>query len=275
MVIKYIESSQNQYLKDYRKLKDKKWREKLKLMPVEGTTLFREAVLRGVNISYAVIARSFWESGESPVISAVLDLEVPCFIVNDKVFDKVAFTETPQGILACVELIEYSLEDILERKKDILLSVGIKDPGNLGTLMRTAEAFDLGGVILLKGSVDPTNDKVIRSSMGAVFSLPFFKVPGDKSEKDIVDVVAGWGYNLIAAHHKGELNSYHLEVDESPVCIIIGTESGGIPGEIFNSGVSVLKTKIPISSNIESLNAAVAGSILVYEVFRSRLHKGL
>ena len=270
MEIKKIESKSNKYLKKYRKLNKKKWREKLGLIPIEGVKLIEEALTNNVKLEFVIISEEFKDNYESSQFFKELSkLETFCYLVDNDIFKSTSFTENPQGILACTSIKEYPLEKIIKTKKDLLLASSIQDPGNLGTLMRSAIAFDFGGIIISGDSVDPTNEKVVRSSMGAIFNLPFSNKTG-LSENDVIESISEAGYKLIAAMPDGDISSYNIEFSKDPLCIIVGSESWGISKEILASDVDMIKLQIPISANSDSLNAAVAGSILMYEVYRNR-----
>ncbi|UMZ74046.1 TrmH family RNA methyltransferase [Natranaerofaba carboxydovora] len=271
MEIKKIESKSNKYLKNYRKLNKKKWREKLGLIPIEGVKLVEEAINNNINLEFVIISEEFKDNyGSSQFFKELSKLETFCYLVDNDIFKSTSFTESPQGILACASVKEYSLEKIIETKKDLILTSSIQDPGNLGTLMRSAVAFDFGGIIVTGDSVDTTNEKVVRSSMGAIFNLPFSNNNTGLNENDLIETLSEAGYKLIAAMPDGDISSYNIELSKDPLCIIVGSESWGISKEILASDLDMLKIKIPISANSDSLNAAVAGSILMYEVYRSR-----
>lgn len=273
MKIKYIESSKNQYLSNYRKLKKKKWREKLGLMPIEGVILFKEALKRNVEIEYVIVSKKMLESKEiANLLGSTNKTSFDCYVVDENIFVKTAFTESPQGIVACAKIKSWSLVDILQAKKDIVFSAGIQDPGNLGTLMRASEAFGFGGVIIGEESVDPTNEKVIRSSMGSVLDLPVFKWLLE-DDKKLIEEILKWNYNFVAADPRGNINSFDLDPGEHPLCIIVGNEVKGISHKVYKACRNITKAKIPISVSVDSLNAAVAGSILMYEVTKSRIHR--
>lgn len=194
-------------------------------------------------------------------------------IVSQQVFGSISGTISPQGILSVVKMQETSLEKILcaeraEHDRQLLLLLeDIQDPGNLGTIMRTAEAAGVTGVILSKGTVDIYNPKVVRSTMGTIFRLPFVYV------EDLL-MTAGriqeQGIALVASHLEG--TSWYDEVDyQKDIAVCIGNEGRGLSQEL--SGMADIRVKIPMHGQVESLNAAVAASILVYEADRQR-HSG-
>lgn len=276
--IKHIKSQDNKYLKTYRKLNQKKWRKKLGLFPLEGFKLVQEALQNQIELEYVIISRELEQHDASLSIFAEIETnqgsKVPVIFVDNTVFNKTAFTDNPQGIIAAVKFREYDLDDILNLGKDILLTADIQDPGNAGTLMRSAVAFELGGVIFTGESVDPTNEKVIRSSMGAIFRLMWCKNE-TLYVRNLLNRIFKAGYMIIAAMPDEGINSFELNshINASPLCIVVGNETVGIPKEIFDCDIEILQVNIPISSKSDSLNAAVAGSIIMYQAYRTRLYK--
>ena len=182
----------------------------------------------------------------------------------DSVFDAMAETVTPQGVLAIVEMPEYSLEQMIEKAGTLLVLEDLQDPGNLGTMLRTAEAAGVAGVILSKKSVDVYNPKVIRSTMGAVYRVPFLYV---EDFKGLLCNLKEQKVRLLAAHLQGT-KSFDKADYRGKVGILIGNEANGLSDEV--SDLTEEKVIIPMAGNVESLNAAVAGALLMYEAFRNQ-----
>lgn len=188
-------------------------------------------------------------------------------ILADNVFAHVSDTKTPQGILAVAKRREYDLKDITggapERSLVIVLDQ-LQDPGNLGTIFRTAEAAGATGVLLSRDCVDIYNPKVTRSTMGAVFRLPFLyvdDVPGAVSE------LKKEGIRVFAAHLEGE-NTYDKEDYSGGTAFLIGNEGNGLRNEVAEC--ADCRIRIPMQGKAESLNAAVAAAVLIFEVSRQR-----
>lgn len=184
--------------------------------------------------------------------------------VSDHVFSQISDTKTPQGILCLVKMPEYCLEDLLGEVPHLLILENIQDPGNLGTMMRTGEGAGITGIVMDKTTVDVFNPKTIRSTMGSVFRVPFY-VTEDLAEtlrmlrkKDIA---------LYAACLDGEM-AYDKPDYTSPCGFLVGNEAKGLKEETV--AYADTHIRIPMEGKVESLNAAVASSLLMYEVNRQR-----
>ena len=190
-------------------------------------------------------------------------------VLSDSVFAHISDTKTPQGILAVVRRMEYGFEDILgtpgrEAAPHLLVLDNLQDPGNLGTIFRSAEAAGATGIVLSRDCVDIYNPKVIRSTMGAVFRLPFIYVddlPGT------IGRMKRSGLRIYAAHLEGE-NAYDREDYRGGCAFLIGNEGNGLREE--TAACADCRILIPMEGRAESLNAAVAASILMFEVSRQR-----
>ena len=186
-------------------------------------------------------------------------------IVSDQVFKKISDTVTPQGIVAVVKQKSYSIDYIIEKrnkeKSCIVVLDRLQDPGNMGTIVRTGEAAGISGIIMSKDSADIYNPKVIRSTMGSIFRVPFAIVDDLAAA---VDTLKDNGITTYAAHLKGELyNSGSLTKD---CALLIGNEARGLSEEISAKADKLIK--IPMHGKVESLNAAIATAILMYEAAR-------
>ena len=184
-------------------------------------------------------------------------------VVSPEIIKSISETVTPQGIVAVMKRKEYT---DYKGKSSYLLLEDIQDPGNLGTLMRTAEAAGIDVVIMSRGCVDIYNPKTIRSTMGTIYRQPFITC-SDMNEWDtIVDDLIRDGVKLYGGYLDD--SSYYADVDFTARCgIVIGNEGNGISDEMI---AKIDKVNIPMNGEIESLNASVAGSILMYEMNRQR-----
>lgn len=178
--------------------------------------------------------------------------------VSGDVFQKLCDTETPQGIVFVGRMPTATLSDMLDG--NILILENIQDPGNLGTMIRTAEGAGVSGVVMTKGTVDIFNPKTIRSTMGSMFRVPFVYVD-DISVT--IDEIKKAGIKVYAAHLKGE--SFYDEIEYSgKSAVMIGNEGNGLSDE--TAGLADIYVKIPMCGQLESLNAAVAAALLMYEM---------
>ncbi|MGN1315105.1 MAG: TrmH family RNA methyltransferase [Lachnospiraceae bacterium] len=186
-------------------------------------------------------------------------------VLADSLFERVSDTGTPQGILCVIRQYHYDLDELLKREKPLLLLLeDIQDPGNLGTMLRTAEGAGADGVIMSKGTVDIYNPKTIRSTMGSVYRVPFFYT---ESLPEIVHRLHQKRITVYAAHLRGE-RAYYQEDFSSGCAFLIGNEAKGLKEETARAAGNYMK--IPMRGRVESLNAATATSILLYEAVRQR-----
>lgn len=253
-----ITSSNNSNIKNIIKLqKSSKYRREQNKFIVEGIRIFREIpreMLCGVYIT-----NSFFDYNES-----LLD-DISYEIVSDNVFKEISDTTTPQGVLAVVEKKKYSLDYIINEKEPLILVLeNLQDPGNLGTIMRSGEACGVSGIIMSNDTVDIYNPKVIRATMGAIFRVPFVYCD---NLIDVTNRLKEKKINIYAAHLNGD-SFYGCDYCQ-PTAFLIGNEGNGLTDEL--SGEATKLIKIPMKGKVESLNAAIAATVLMYEAQRQRI----
>jgi RNA methyltransferase, TrmH family len=234
---------------------------------IEGVHIVEEAIRSGLRFG-AILFRESAQALAARLLPQI-GSHVETLLVPDKIFDSTVPSESPQGVAALVRLKESSLDDLVERIElgPIVVVVGLQDPGNLGTILRSAEAFGSAGVILGEGSVSRFNLKVIRASAGSLFRLPVVsaKTPGELDA--IVSQFRAKGVRLLAtSSHKG------TPLDQAALAgasaIFIGREGAGLPKSLMAQMDETIA--IPHSPRVESLNAGVAASIVLYEAVRQR-----
>ena len=256
-----ITSTSNVQMKEITALlKKSKERKEKKAFVIEGRKMFEEICQDKTKVIKAYFAESYVNAGYAEEAMK----EVPYEIVADSVFNSMAETVTPQGVLAIVRMPEYSLEDMISDAGTLVLLENLRDPGNLGTIIRTAEAAGVSGVILSKESVDIYNPKVIRSTMGAVYRVPFLYVDDFLA---LLQDLRAREMRLLAAHLKGKKTLDKADYS-GKVGILIGNEANGLSEEA--SELANEKVLIPMAGSVESLNAAVAAALLMYEAFRNQ-----
>ena len=193
--------------------------------------------------------------------------------VSDEVMKKMSDTQTPQGVLAVIRQYNYSMEEVLEGYNPeagencaplLLILENIQDPGNLGTMLRSGEGAGVTGVILSKGSADIYNPKVIRSTMGSIFRMPFIYVEDVPS---LVKDLSKKGVHTYAAHLKGEKNYDEFDYTQ-PTAFLIGNEGNGLTKETADAAETYVL--IPMKGEVESMNAATSSAILTFEASRQR-----
>lgn len=185
-------------------------------------------------------------------------------IVADNVFDRMSQTQTPQGIMAVVRMKDNSLSDMLSGNPLLILVENLQDPGNLGTIIRMGEGAGVTGVIMSPNTVDIYNPKTIRSTMGSIFRVPFIYV---QDFGEAVSECQKSGVKVYAAHLDGN-NTYLGEDYITPTAFLIGNEGNGLTDDITKQADTLIR--IPMEGEVESLNAAIACTILTYEAVRQR-----
>ncbi len=255
-----ITSNSNAQVKRLLQLQKKsKARNEEKVFLVEGLRMFLEVPSKRVQKVY--ISESLYNKKKQE-----LDLEkFSVEILSDSVFGYVSDTKSPQGILCIVEQETYDMEELLSIKNPHFMVLdNLQDPGNLGTIVRTAEGAGVDAVFLSKESVDIYNPKTIRSTMGSIYRMPVIYI---EDLLELLKIFKQKGIKSYAAHLEGK-NSYDKENYQSGTAILIGNEGNGLRDEIANN--ADVWVQIPMQGKVESLNAAIASSILMFEVYRQR-----
>lgn len=253
-----ISSASNEQIKRVILLREKaKVRKKEGCFLVEGIKMFMEAPKDEVVKVY--VSENFMEENSN----IVEDYNYQ--IVSDSVFKKLSDTVTPQGIMAVVKQKKYTMQNILDTlhagQNCFVVLDRIQDPGNLGTIIRTGEGAGINGVIMSNTTVDIYNPKVIRSTMGSIYRVPFLiaeDLPG------AVRTLKQAGITAYAAHLKG--GPYNKEEFPNKTALLIGNEGNGLSDEV--SGEADRLIKIPMKGQVESLNASIATAILMYQVLQ-------
>jgi RNA methyltransferase, TrmH family len=230
---------------------------------IEGIRILEEAIRSGLKFRAVFFRNSAANKAERLLPQMAAHVET--LLLPDKLFASAVPSETPQGVAALVRCKQFSIEDVLAKSDagPLLAIAGVQDPGNLGTILRSAEAFGAGGVLLGEGTVSPFNSKVMRASAGSVFRLPIAKA----KLVDVLDQLRVKGIRLIAtsSHKSKPLPEANLS---GGLAIFIGSEGAGVPRELIAEMDEVVA--IPHSPTVESLNAGVAASIVLYEVARQK-----
>lgn len=253
-----ITSTSNQQIKNLAVLMKKaKAREEQGVFVIEGRKMAEEIPAGWCQKTY-VSERFLLENGD---FLKNWDYET----VSDSVFKAVSDTQTPQGILCLVKRPKYALEELLCGKGTHLLVLeSIQDPGNLGTMLRTGEGAGISGVIMNQSTVDLFNPKTIRSTMGSIYRVPFYVT---KDLKHTILELKKQSIRVYAAHLKGSLCYDEPDYKEG-TAFLIGNEGNGLSDAIADCADTYIK--IPMAGQVESLNAAISASLLMYETNRQR-----
>ena len=249
-----------------------------RLIPVEGGKLLEDSLAAGLTpVAFLVSVsgeRYFQRLG---TISALRYTDVPVVRVTNALFAAISGTESPQGIACLFTAPNWSFDDLLRggpsrldtntaRFATVVVLSEIQDPGNVGTILRSAEAFGATGVVATRGTADPWSPKAIRASAGSALRLPLLRgmaIPALIAQLRLHQIKI---YSTGAGRSKGAVDIE--SVPRSPSAIFIGNEGAGLPAEVLNAADGILS--IPLASTVESLNAGVAASILLYEISRIR-----
>lgn len=260
----WLTSSSNPRIRQVMQLqKKRRERETTGLFTAEGIRLFEEIPVS--QLEQVFVSESFLEREDSQMIlKKAEDKEV--YAVKDSVFAGMCDTRTPQGILALVHRRDWSMEEVLSLSDTpfFMMAENLQDPGNLGTILRTGEGAGITALILSKGTVDIYSPKVIRSTMGSLFRVPFLYV--DNMEETVL-MLKQKGISVYGAHLEGSV-PYDEPDYKKPSAILIGNEGNGLTAEA--AGACSRKVRIPMEGAVESLNAAMSAGILMYEVHRQR-----
>ncbi|HTS38744.1 MAG TPA: RNA methyltransferase [Candidatus Solibacter sp.] len=265
--LRRIEGRHNALVKELRQSFTRAERTEQGDCAIEGVRIVEEAIRSGLRFRAVFFRESSQDRAER--LLPQIGSHVETLLLPDKLFDGAVPSDSPQGVAALVRLKEHSLDDLLERLQvgPIMVVVGLQDPGNLGTILRSAEAFGSAGALLGEGTVSPFNSKVIRASAGSVFRLPFIVGKEAGGLEAISAKCREQGVRLFAtSSHKGtSLDQAQLT---KPAAIFIGSEGAGLPRALIALMDETLA--IPHTAQVESLNAGVAASIVLYEAARQR-----
>ena len=212
-----------------------------------------------------MLTNSFIENIENEnFLKIISGLKLNILYVDDKLFNEISDTETPQGILGISNLVNKKFEiDNVKENDFYLLLDEIQDPGNMGTIIRTADAFGVSGIFITEGSVDIHNSKVVRSTMGSIYRTPIYLIDNFEEFKDNLEKM---NLNIYSTSLKGKVNINSLEYKNS--MFIIGNESKGVSKKYEELATDLVK--IPMIGKTESLNVAIASSIIMYEAMINR-----
>ena len=251
-----ITSGSNGQIKNLVKLqKSAKARKEQNTFVVEGLRIFKEIPKKLLIKAY--ITEEFLQKQEE------LLKDIPYEVVASHVLKEAADTKTPQGVIATVRMPSYSMEDVIQEKNPCLIVLeNLQDPGNLGTIIRTGEGAGVSGILMSEDTVDLYNPKVVRSTMGSIFRMPIYVA----SMEEIFSFLEKHNILSYGAHLKGE--NFYKKNYKNSCAFFIGNEGNGLTEETTER--VNCKIKIPMHGKVESLNAAIAGTVLMYEAMRQR-----
>lgn len=271
--MKKITSKDNKTIKFCEQLENKKYRDKSGKYLIEGPNLIEEALKNEVLPEAIIVSESYYERPElMQLCNRYQNLkgkeeENSLLLLEDKLFQQLMQTETTQGILGIVQKREYKADIFFRAQQksgrgNILVLDRLQDPGNVGTIIRTADAAGYEGILILKGTVDLFSPKVVRACTGSLFRMPYLFVD---TPEEAIKLLREYGKKVVSTAFDTELYYYDVDLSRN-VGLVIGNEGNGICQSLIDHSDEVIK--IPMSGSIESLNAAVAAAILMYESVR-------
>ncbi len=246
-----ITSKDNSLVKEIRKLKEKKYRDNKFI--VEGVKMLKEAINENCMIDTIVIREGF-----------KIDIDISkynCIEVSESIFNGLTDVVSPQGVLAVIKRDD---ECKIDEEADYIIALdGIQDPGNLGTIIRTADAANLKQIIVSKNTVDSYSPKVVRSTMGAIYRVKIIEV---ENLAETLKDLSQKGFETVVTSLDTEKSIY--DINYSKKIVVIGNEANGVSKEV--QAIANEKVKIPMLGKTESLNASVATGIMIYEYVRQK-----
>lgn len=256
-----IESSSNSVFKGAKKLLTPKERKKNRLFITEGYRSVADACLHKAPIEYIIVNENY--SNEC------FDDKYKVYRLSNKLFDELSSTVNSQGIAAVVRFVDKDIDKLKENKLNRVVYLdSVMDPGNMGTILRTADAMGIDAVILSKGCVDIYNPKVVRSTMSSIFNVPVYF---DDDSRSALSYLSESGFNIAGTFIDGSLPCFDADIKDKTV-IVMGNEANGISDEVERK--CNIRINIPMQGGAESLNVAVCCGMVLYEQMKQNIKTG-
>jgi TrmH family RNA methyltransferase len=264
MPVRIVQSKQNARLKELRRALARPGRDTHGLAGVEGLNLLEEALRASLHVPCVFLA----QEAKEPLQGLALPSGTDVLMVPRALLDPILDTETPQPVAALVEMPDWTWAHVLQPHGAwtplAIVLAGLQDPGNLGTILRSAEAFGATGVVAIPGTVTEWNPKAVRASAGSVFRLPVVASTVQECFTNLREA----GVHILTTAVRGATPADAMSFT-GPIALLIGNEGNGVPEEI--AAQADARVTIPCPGPVESLNAAVAASVLLYEACRQRM----
>ncbi len=263
-----ITSKENGAIKHLRSLSDPKQRKKDNAFLIEGVKMVEEALRDRAGVKMVVASPSLTQHHGKGVLKLAEKQSVEVLWISEKLLDSLSESKTPQPVMAVMEMKEHSEEGLLADPSGlIVICHQLQDPGNLGAIIRTAEAVGAAGVAVPSNTVDPYNAKTIRASMGSILRLPLVRI-GEVSP--FLKKCRQKGFQTVAMVVTG--GEAHFDLDlRKPTAVIVGQEGSGLPDEILKD--TDILVRIPMAEEIDSLNVATSAAVFLYETMRQRIKR--
>lgn len=259
--LELIHSKDNKIIKEARKLKEKKHRIDKGEFLIEGFRFVEEALISDFEVTQIFLSEEALEKWKSYNMEDKLQSQTKFYLVSSSVLKLLSSTENPQGIAAVVKNRNI---DVKDEEGFYVLMDKLQDPGNVGTIIRSAYASGALGVLFTKGTADIYNEKTLRSTMGSIFSIPVF----DDEDLTKTKLLKDKGFKLVVSSLENSKDFYEEDL-RGKVIIAVGNEGSGISEEVYSIGD--VKVKIPMPGGAESLNAGAAASVMMFEIVRQKL----
>lgn len=258
-----IASSQNKTFKKFKSLTLKKYREKEALFLLEGQRYIESALENGILFEAILFDETTWHESIDTPSKEFYQSATQIYLITEGLFKELSQTEQSQGIIGVLPIPEKkTLTQILETHNSNLIMLDrIQDPGNLGTIIRTADAAGLEMILLVRGSADPYNPKVVRSTAGSILSVQLVEVD---ETIETIHILKSFGYHIVVTALEGATDYDDVSNYGAKNCLVIGNEANGVSTAFIEA--SDARVKIPIIGRAESLNAAVAAGIMMYKL---------
>ena len=262
-----ISSRDNSIIKYLRSLADPKHRKKEQAFLIEGIKMVEEALRDDLGVKTVVAAPSLIQRHGKGVLKLSESKSIDIIWVSERLMDALADSKTPQPVMAVVRMKMDTEESLLNHKaRLIVVAHQLQDPGNLGTIIRTAEAAGTSGIAITANTVDPFNAKAVRASMNSILRLPVVVV-GDIAS--FIQKCRLRGFQTLATALSGDKTHFEVALTK-PTAVIVGHEGAGLPPGVM--AAIDLRVRIPMAETIDSLNVATAAAVILYEAMRQRLH---
>ncbi len=262
-----VTSLTNPIVKDIRALAQKKFRDQQNAFVAEGQKLVIDALDLGWTISTLVVAKTARGNDSVEKLAArALAAGGDVLVVSEKVLAAIARRDNPQMVAGVFEQQTRRLETIAPVQGDVWVALDrIRDPGNLGTILRTVDAVGAAGVILVGDTTDPFSTETVRATMGSIFAVPVARTTTDR----FLAWRAGWPGLVVGTHLKGAVDYREIGYAGKPVLLLMGNEQQGLPEEL--AGCCDALARIPQAGRADSLNLAVATGVMLFEIRRGAL----
>ncbi|MCQ2372602.1 MAG: RNA methyltransferase [Phascolarctobacterium sp.] len=258
-----ITSVNNALVKATAELKQKKYRQERQLFLAEGLRTVEEAI--GSNTVIQLFYTAIEDERTRAVLETAAEKGLELYCVSENVMKKISDTDSPQGIVAVCKMQNMKLENLFAKGEMLLVLDRVGDPGNVGTMLRTADAAGIGGIVLLKGCVDIYAPKTVRSTMGSLFHIPVF---AGADEALFIKAAKRAGYELLVTTLEGADNLYKADL-RGRIAFVMGNEANGVTSTLLQEADK--RVYIPMQGRAESLNVAIAAGVVMFEALRRRI----